>query len=119
MVAEYLIGGDSRYRKNTGAVFTLKYHLVWCPKYRRQVLVGDVATRLKELLEAKAAELRATIHALEIMPDHVHLFVESDSTRAPAHIVRPSSRELPPVFCAKSFLTCVPGCLLSGAGLTM
>ncbi len=64
----------------------LKYHLVWCPKYRRQVLVGDVATRLKELLEAKAAELRAPIHALEIMPDHVHLFVESDSTRAPAHI---------------------------------
>jgi putative transposase len=72
MVAEYLIGwdnglmGDSRYRKNAGAVFTLKYHLVWCPKYRRQVLVGDVATRLKELLEAKAAELGATIHALEI-----------------------------------------------------
>lgn len=77
---------DSRYRRNAGAVFTLKYHLVWCPKYRKALLVGSVAARLKELLETKAAEIGATIHALEIMPDHVHLFVESDPTRAPAHI---------------------------------
>lgn len=77
---------DSRYRSNAGAVFTLKYHLVWCPKYRKPLLVGAVAARLKELLETKAAEIGATIHALEIMPDHVHLFVESDPTRAPAHI---------------------------------
>jgi putative transposase len=77
---------DSRYRSYAGAVFTLKYHLVWCPKYRKALLVGAVAARLKELLETKAAEIGATIHALEIMPDHVHLFVESDPTRAPAHI---------------------------------
>ncbi|HZA23133.1 MAG TPA: IS200/IS605 family transposase [Dehalococcoidia bacterium] len=77
---------DSRYRKNAGAVFTLKYHLVWCSKYRRQVLVDGVETRLKELLEIKAVELGAVVHALEIMPDHVHLFVESDPTKAPAHI---------------------------------
>lgn len=77
---------DSRYRSNAGAVFTLKYHLVWCPKYRKPLLEGVVATRLKELLEAKAVAIDATIHALEIMPDHVHLFVESDPTRAPAHI---------------------------------
>lgn len=40
----------------------------------------------EELLEEKAAELGATIHALEIMSDHVHMFVESDPTLAPAHI---------------------------------
>ena len=79
---------DSRYRSNAGAVFTLKYHLVWCPKYRKPLLIGPVAARLKELLEAKAAEIGATIHALEIMPDHVHMFVESDPTRAPANIAR-------------------------------
>jgi len=79
---------DSRYRSNARAVFTLKYHLVWCPKYRKPLLVGPVAARLKELLEGKAAEIGATIHALEIMPDHVHLFVESDPTRAPANIAR-------------------------------
>ena len=75
-----------RYAHNAGAVFSLKYHLVWCPKYRRPVLVGAVAERLRELLAQKASELGATIHALEIMPDHVHLFVESDPTRAPAQL---------------------------------
>jgi putative transposase len=53
---------DTRYKRNAGAVFTLKYHLVWCPKYRKPVLGGPVAKRLKELLEEKAAELGATIH---------------------------------------------------------
>jgi putative transposase len=77
---------DTRYRKNAGAVFSLKYHLVWCPKYRKPILGGPVAQRLKELLHEKATELDATIHALEIMPDHVHLFLETDPTLAPAHI---------------------------------
>jgi putative transposase len=77
---------DTRYKRNAGAVFTLKYHLVWRPKYRKPILGGSVAKRLKELLQEKAAEPGATIHALEIMPDHVHKFVESDPTLAPAHI---------------------------------
>lgn len=75
-----------RYAHNAGAVFSLKYHLVWCPKYRRPVVVGDVASRLKVLLAEKAAEMGATLHAMEVLPDHVHLFVESDPTRAPANI---------------------------------
>jgi putative transposase len=77
---------DTRYRKNAGAVFTLKYHLVFCPKYRRPILGGELPQRLEQLLYAKAEELGATIHAMEVMPDHVHLFVESDPTLAPAHI---------------------------------
>jgi putative transposase len=75
------------YRKNTGAVFSLKYHVVWCPKYRRGVLVGDVAERLEALLRQKAIDEGLLVHALEVMPDHVHLFVESDPTWAPAAIV--------------------------------
>jgi putative transposase len=78
---------DSRYAQNAGATFSLKYHIVWCPKYRRPVLVDAVAGRLKDLLAAKADELGMTIHALEVMPDHVHLFVESDPTRCVAEIV--------------------------------
>jgi putative transposase len=78
---------DSRYAHNTGAVSSLKYHVVWCPKYRRPVLVGDVADRLRVLIAEKAAELGMTIHALEVMPDHVHLCVESDPTRCVAEIV--------------------------------
>ena len=41
---------DSRYVKNAGAVFNLSCHIVFCPKYRRKVLVGDVLTRLKRIL---------------------------------------------------------------------
>lgn len=76
-----------RYARNAGAVFSLKYHLVWCPKYRRPVLVDAVADRLQALLTEEAAVHGLTIHALEIMPDHVHLFVESDPMHAVAEIV--------------------------------
>lgn len=77
---------EQRYRLNAGAVYSLKYHLVWCPKYRRAILTGDVAVRLKGLLEEKANQMGAVVHTLEVMPDHVHLFVESDPTQTPAHI---------------------------------
>lgn len=76
-----------RYAKNAGAVFSLKYHIVWCPKYRRPVLVKPVARRLKALLQEKAAELEMTIHVMEVMPDHVHLFVEANPMLCVAEIV--------------------------------
>ena len=77
---------DKRYRRNPGSVYSLKYHLVWCPKYRRKVLVDDIAEELHSLLYQKAQELDITIEALEIMPDHVHLFIESDPTEAPQRL---------------------------------
>jgi putative transposase len=77
---------DSRYRVNAGSVFSLKYHLVWCPKYRKKILVNALEKRLRELLHQKAKEIKTEIHALEIMPDHVHMFVESDPTMAPARL---------------------------------
>lgn len=77
----------SRYAKNAGAVFSLKYHLVWCPKYRRPVLEGAVAVRLLEIITSVATEIDAVIQVQEIMPDHVRLFVESDPRWAVAEIV--------------------------------
>ena len=77
----------SQYAKNSGAVFSLKYHLVWCPKYRRPVLEGAIEKRLREVLEDVRAEHGWTIHALEVMPDHVHLFIESDPIYSVAEIV--------------------------------
>jgi putative transposase len=74
------------YARNAGAVFSLKYHLVFCPKYRKPVLQGQVAERLKTLLATKADELCVTLHTLEVMPDHVHMFVESDPGMAPAKL---------------------------------
>ena len=77
----------ARYAKYAGAVFSLRYHFVWCPKYRRAVLVGGVAERLEEIIRGVYDELEGVVHALEVMPDHVHLFVESDTRWAPAGIV--------------------------------
>ena len=78
---------EPRYAKNAGAVFSLKHHIVWCPKYRRPVLVPPVEGRLKELFAEVAGEHDMKIHAVEVMPDHVHLFVESDPTQCVAEIV--------------------------------
>ena len=77
---------DKRYRRNTGSVFSLKCHLVWCPKYRPPVLVGDVVEDLRSLLYQKAEELDADIEALEIHPEHVHLFFSSDPTESPQRL---------------------------------
>ena len=76
-----------RYVKNSGAIFTLKVHLVWCPKYRRSVLINGVDKRLKGILNEKAAEHGFTLHAMEVTPDHVHLFVEYDPTYCVVEIV--------------------------------
>jgi putative transposase len=76
----------SRYRRTAGAVYNLHYHLVWCPKYRRAVLVGAVEARLKDLLAEKAAVMDVQIESLEVMPDHVHLFVAAPPTDAPQHL---------------------------------
>jgi putative transposase len=77
----------SRYRRNAGATFSLKYHLVWCPKYRRKVLVPPYDARLREIIAEVAAEFEMIVHAVEVMPDHVHLFVEADPTLSVAEIV--------------------------------
>lgn len=74
------------YALNPDAVFSLQYHLVFCPKYRTPVLQGPVAERLTALLEAKAEALKVTLHALEVLPDQVHMFVESDPGIAPSHL---------------------------------
>ena len=64
------------YKSNCNVVYSSKYHVVWCPKYRRKVLEGDIAKRLEQVLKATCKKYRAEIIALEIMPDHVHLFVQ-------------------------------------------
>lgn len=61
-------------------------HLVWCPKYRRSVLTNGVDADLKRLLRSKCAELGIGVAALEVMPDHVHIFVEHDPTLCAAEI---------------------------------
>ena len=76
-----------RWKTSKTAVYNLSYHMIWCPKYRRKVLVGPVETRLKELLLQKADELGCTIETMEVMPDHVHLFIKTLPVHAPQYVV--------------------------------
>jgi putative transposase len=70
------------------SAYVINYHLVWIPRYRKKVLVGDVEARLKELLAEIAKQYGFEILAVEVMPDHVHLFVSAPAKFAPAEIVR-------------------------------
>ena len=67
-----------RYESNRNIVYSCKYHVVWCPKYRRPVLVNDVDIRLKEIIHQTVTELQSEVIELEVMPDHVHLLCEVD-----------------------------------------
>jgi putative transposase len=67
-------------RSTNKTVYSAKDHIIWCPKYRRRVLVNGVDSRLKEIIDGVAAELGATVIEVEVMPDHVHLLVEIPPT---------------------------------------
>ncbi len=77
-----------RWTHSNTTVYNIGYHIIWCPKYRRKVLQGYIADRLKALLNEKAAEINVIIEVMEIMPDHLHLFIKSKPTSSPHWIVQ-------------------------------
>jgi putative transposase len=74
-------------RRGAHTVYRLNYHFVWIPRYRRKVLVGDVAQRLEELIREICATRDWEIEALTVHPDHVHLFVSCPPRDAPAKVM--------------------------------
>ena len=76
------------YEHSRNSVFNLGYHLIWCTKYRRRLLVNEIEVRLIELLNIKSKELDVNIQAVEIMPDHVHIFVKTSPKHTPHLIVK-------------------------------
>ena len=68
------------------AVYDLKYHFVWIPKYRKLVLKGSVAESLKTILYGIAERYELEIDTLEVMPDHVHLFLMAPPKCSPSHV---------------------------------
>ena len=67
-----------KYKSNNNVIYSCKYHVVFCPKYRRPVLVDGVDDRLKKLIKETCDQLNVEIIEMEIMPDHVHLLMEVD-----------------------------------------
>lgn len=86
------------YKSNRNVVYSCKYHVVWCPKYRRKVLTGEIEARLKELIVETAKGTNADVIEMEVMPDHVHLLIEVDPrygiNKAVRHIKGVSSHAL-------------------------
>lgn len=70
--------GNREFKSNRNVVYSCKYHLIWCPKYRRKVLVKGVERRLKEIIKRETENMGAELIELEVMPNHVHLLCEVD-----------------------------------------
>jgi len=65
------------YKHSKHHVYLMNYHLIFCPKRRRPILIDKVKDRLMQIIKDKAKQINVDIIALEIMPDHVHIFVSA------------------------------------------
>jgi putative transposase len=75
-------------KSSKSAVYDLKYHLVWIPKYRKKVLNGEIAKYLKEVFNRIAQEYEFEIETIEIKEDHVHIFMRAPPKYSPADLVQ-------------------------------
>ena len=77
----------SIYKSTHSLVYSCDYHVIWCTKYRRPVLVSPIAERLKTLIYEQQEVYEYEVHACEVMDDHVHLLISSSPQLAPASVV--------------------------------
>ena len=67
---------SKKYKTDNNLVYSCQYHVIFCPKYRRSVLVDGIDKRLKELILSKESEYEYEVLDMEVMPDHVHLILD-------------------------------------------
>ena len=79
---------DEQYHSASHCKYLIQYHIIWCPKFRFAVLKGDVESKLKEILQQICEKYHYQIKALEVMPDHIYIFVDCPQTVAPCDIAR-------------------------------
>lgn len=79
---------DTQYHSASHCKYLIQYHIIWCPKFRFSVLHDDVDVTLKKILQEICDKYKYHIKALEVMPDHIHIFVDVPQTVAPCDIVR-------------------------------
>ena len=84
MVAEGLV----KLKSTRHAKYQIAYHFVWIPKYRKQLLKGEIRDFLEELFKEIAREYAFEILAMEIMPDHIHLFVSAPPRYSPSTMAK-------------------------------
>jgi len=79
---------QARFRSTRHAKYWCAYHLVWIPKYRRDILIGEVAEYTKGVINKIINELGCENLALNVMPDYIHVFVLCPPRLAPAYVVK-------------------------------
>ena len=79
---------EDQYHSSSHCKYLIQYHIIWCPKFRFSVLTGNVELTLKQILQKICEEYGYFIKALEVMPDHIHIFVDVPQTVAPCDVVR-------------------------------
>jgi|SRR3989339_1717341 len=75
-------------KRTKHAVYDLKYHLVWIPKYRKNILGGEVSGYLKEVIKKISEEYGFEIDTMEVVEDHVHIFLIAPPRYSPAQLVQ-------------------------------
>jgi putative transposase len=75
-------------RTTRHSVYQTAYHIVWIPKYRRAILTGPVVERTRTVLEEVARRYDWPLPALEVQPDHLHLFLSIPPTVAVSKAVK-------------------------------
>lgn len=76
------------YHSASHCKYLIQYHIIWCPKFRFSVLQENVDITLKQILQKICRDYGYKIKALEVMPDHIHIFVDVSQTIAPCDVVR-------------------------------
>ena len=79
---------SEQYHSGAHCRYLTQYHVIWCPKFRYAVLKDGKDEALKIILQETCAKYRYSIEALEVMPDHVHIFVDAPQTAAPYCIAK-------------------------------
>ena len=67
---------DSSLSYGRGYVYSIQYHIVWCTKYRKPILTGEVERFFREEMFRLAKEYHFTLTSFETMPDHVHMMID-------------------------------------------
>jgi len=76
------------YKLSNHACFNINYHIVFCPKRRKKILIGDIVRSLENKIKSICEENNIILEKISVMPDHVHLFVSAKPTMTPHLIVK-------------------------------
>ena len=75
-------------KRTSHAVYDLKYHFVWIPKYRRRILDENMAKRVEEIFREVAETYEFDIETMAVVEDHVHIFLSAPPKYSPGEVGR-------------------------------